>query len=147
MAGVAKLFDDHILDKSKELVDLNDEEYKGKVIGLYFSAHWCGPCRRFTPKLIEFYNSHAKDKNFEIIFISSDNDEESFNEYYEHMPWFTLDFKESDKKAEIENKFDITGIPTLILLDGDSGDIICTDADERVSSDDSEGEKFPWKSS
>ncbi|CAF1469182.1 unnamed protein product, partial [Rotaria sordida] len=80
MAGVAKLFDDHILDKSKESVDLNDEEYKGKVSGLYFSAHWCGPCRRFTTKLIEFYNSHAKDKNFEIIFISSDNDEESFNE-------------------------------------------------------------------
>ncbi|CAF1493465.1 unnamed protein product [Rotaria sordida] len=147
MAGVAKLFDDHILDRSKESVDLNDEEYKGKVIGLYFSAHWCGPCRRFTPKLIEFYNSHAKDKNFEIIFISSDNDEESFNEYYEHMPWLTLDFKESDKKAEIENKFDITGIPTLILLDGDSGDIICPDADERISLDDSEGEKFPWKSS
>ncbi|CAF4270100.1 unnamed protein product, partial [Rotaria sordida] len=106
----------------------------------------CGPCRRFTPKLIEFYNSHAKDKNFEIIFISSDNDEESFNEYYEHMPWLTLDFKESDKKAEIEKKFHITGIPTLILLDGYSGDIICTDADERISLDDSEGEKFPWKS-
>jgi hypothetical protein len=40
MAAVAKLFDGHILNKSKENVDLNDEKYKGKVIGLYFSAHW-----------------------------------------------------------------------------------------------------------
>lgn len=40
MAGVAKLFDGHIMNKSNEEVDLNDEAYKEKVIGLYFSAHW-----------------------------------------------------------------------------------------------------------
>jgi hypothetical protein len=40
MAGVAKLFDEHILNKSDEEVDLNDEEYEEKTIGLYFSAHW-----------------------------------------------------------------------------------------------------------
>mmetsp|Transcript_119915 Transcript_119915/g.274753 ORF Transcript_119915/g.274753 Transcript_119915/m.274753 type:complete len:81 (-) Transcript_119915:67-309(-) len=27
----------------------------GKTIGLYFSAHWCPPCRGFTPKLTESY--------------------------------------------------------------------------------------------
>ncbi|CAF4876620.1 unnamed protein product, partial [Rotaria sp. Silwood1] len=82
MVGVAKLFDGHILDKSNQEVNLNDEKYKGKVIGLYFSAHWCPPCRGFTPILIDFYKKHSEDKNFEIIFISSDNDEESFNDYY-----------------------------------------------------------------
>jgi hypothetical protein len=40
MAGVAQLFNGHILDKSNAEVDLNDSKYKGKVIGLYFSAHW-----------------------------------------------------------------------------------------------------------
>ena len=40
MAGVAALFDGHILNKSKQEIDLNDQKYKGKVIGLYFSAHW-----------------------------------------------------------------------------------------------------------
>ncbi|CAF3969106.1 unnamed protein product, partial [Rotaria sordida] len=93
MAGVAKLFDGHILNKSKELVDLNDEQYKDKIIGLYFSAHWCPPCRNFTPILIEFYKKHAETKKFEIIFISSDNDEDSFNEYYEDMPWLALDYQ------------------------------------------------------
>ena len=27
----------------------------GKSVALYFSAHWCGPCRGFTPKLIETF--------------------------------------------------------------------------------------------
>ncbi len=40
MAGVAELFDGHILNKDDEEVDLNEEEYEGKVIGLYFSADW-----------------------------------------------------------------------------------------------------------
>jgi hypothetical protein len=40
MDGVAKIFDGHVLDKSNKQVDLNDKKYKGKVIGIYFSAHW-----------------------------------------------------------------------------------------------------------
>lgn len=28
-----------------------------EVVGIYFSAHWCGPCRGFTPRLVETYKS------------------------------------------------------------------------------------------
>lgn len=51
MSEVAKLFDGHIISKASEDVDLNDERYKGKIIGLYFSAHWF--VRDFT---IEFFH-------------------------------------------------------------------------------------------
>lgn len=40
MSEVAKLFDGHIINKAHEEVDLNDGNYQGKIIGLYFSAHW-----------------------------------------------------------------------------------------------------------
>ena len=33
-----------------------EEETKSKsVFGIYFSAHWCPPCRRFTQILKDFY--------------------------------------------------------------------------------------------
>ncbi len=35
-----------------------------------------------------YYNTAKKEgKNFEIIFVSSDQDEASFNDYYTEMPW------------------------------------------------------------
>ena len=44
-----------------------------KYVGIYFSAHWCPPCRNFTPVLAEFYNSvNQNGKILEIIFVSSD---------------------------------------------------------------------------
>merc|ERR1712045_671815 len=53
---------------------------------LYFSAHWCPPCRGFTPKLAERYNEGLKD-NMEIIFVSSDQDSSQFDAYFKEMPW------------------------------------------------------------
>ena len=40
MAGVANLFDGHIINQQREHVNLNDQQFQGKIIGLYFSAHW-----------------------------------------------------------------------------------------------------------
>ena len=98
MSGVAKLLSDKVLNKNGEPVDLV-KNCAGKVVGLYFSAHWCPPCRGFTPLLTEFYNKHHEAKNFEIIFVSSDRDQSSFDGYYETMPWLTLNFKERALKV------------------------------------------------
>ena len=50
---------------------------------IYFSAHWCPPCRGFTPKLCEFYTNFKKvNSDFELVFVSSDRDEAAFKEYY-----------------------------------------------------------------
>ena len=35
---------------------VSSDQLKNKYIGLYFSASWCGPCRKFTPRLVEFRN-------------------------------------------------------------------------------------------
>ncbi|CAF4424312.1 unnamed protein product [Rotaria socialis] len=146
MAGVAKLCDGNILTKSNKIVNLTDKTYKRKIIGLYFSAHWCGPCRNFTPLLSELYQEFHKEKNVEIIFISHDHDEKSFHDYYMSMPWLALNFKDRKKKEELAKKLHVKQIPKLVLLDGDSGEVICTNAVDQILYLDPEGNNFPWRS-
>ncbi|RLG30214.1 hypothetical protein DRO03_05040 [Methanosarcinales archaeon] len=64
--------------KNTNKSSLKIDKLTGKIIGVYFSAHWCPPCRAFTPNLVKFYNSLKKaDKPFEIIFVSSDRDKKA----------------------------------------------------------------------
>jgi len=106
----------------------------------------CSPCRSFTPLLSELYKEYHKEKKIKIIFISFDNDERSFNDYYKTMPWLALDYKERRKKEELSKKFNVTEIPKLVLFEGDSGKIICTNAKDQILYLDVEGKHFPWKS-
>merc|ERR1719195_2504474 len=51
-----------------------DESIAGAdLVGFYFSAHWCGPCRAFTPKLKAAYEKWKEAGNkIVIIFGTSD---------------------------------------------------------------------------
>ncbi len=126
--------------EKKNVYDYLPEELEGKngklklsevtespLIGIYFSAHWCPPCRGFTPILSKFYNEINKEnKQIEIIFISFDRDEKSFKEYYDTMPWVSLPFS-SDKKKSIAKAYAINGIPALFVFDN-QGKLIDSDA-------------------
>lgn len=97
------------------------------MIGIYFSAHWCGPCRNFTPKLVEKYESILEEgHNFEIIFSSSDEDEEQALDYFKTMPWKMISYSDREFDEGLSRKFEIRGIPTLVLLD-EEGNLITTD--------------------
>jgi nucleoredoxin len=117
---------------------------KGKVVGIYFSAHWCPPCRGFTPDLVKFYNTmQSQGKNFEIIFASSDRDQSSFDEYFATMPWLALPFGERALKEKFSKKFKVSGIPMFVVID-ENGELITTEGRNEVSGD-MNGAKFPWK--
>jgi len=44
-----------LLKKDGTVVSADSALADKKIIGFYFSAHWCPPCRLFTPALAEFY--------------------------------------------------------------------------------------------
>jgi len=68
---------------SNKTSKVSSDQLKDKLVAIYFSAHWCPPCRAFTPQLAHVYKAlQEKGKPFEIIFVSSDQDQEAFNEYF-----------------------------------------------------------------
>ena len=129
---------------TKEGERSTDETLTGKnAIGLYFSAHWCPPCRGFTPKLAEWYTNAYKAKGLEIVFVSSDRDQAGFDSYFEDMPWTALPFSDRDRKNTLSKKFKVQGIPTFVIIGAD-GSVINTEGREAVQKDPT-GEKYPWK--
>ena len=105
---------------------------KVKLFALYFSAHWCPPCRKFTPELIDFYQKVKKENpDFEIIFVSYDRSPEALADYVRStgMPWPTVVFGKGD---ELKRLYSGKGIPRLVLVDQEG----------KVLADSYEGERY-----
>ena len=105
-----------------------------KVIGIYFSAHWCGPCRSFTPQLVATYNNlNMANAPVEIIFVSCDRDESSMQSYFATMPWLAFPLRD-DRGSVLNDKFGVRGIPTLVFVDT-SGKVLTTSGRNLISED------------
>jgi nucleoredoxin len=114
-------FPSDLIDASGKKVDAST--LNGKVVGFYFSAHWCGPCRLFTPELVKFAKLN-KDK-FAVVFISSDRpDEKAMFDYMKEtkMPWAALPYQ-SEAGIKISQENDVKQIPTLLIYDS-SGNLV-----------------------
>jgi len=116
------------------------QQAKGRYIGLYFSGHWCGPCRRFTPQLVNCYNEGLKDK-MECILISCDRDEDAYNEYCKEFPFAKLPWAKRSEERELNEIYQVEGVPTLVVLNPDCT-LLTLDGRGKVSGD-PEGEQLP----
>nr|GMD26482.1 probable nucleoredoxin 1 [Ipomoea batatas] len=92
---------------------------EGKTVGLYFSVATYGGCSNFTPKLREVYQElKEKNANFEIVMIPLDDDEESFKEAFESLPWFSVPL--GDRSCEkLVRYFELSSLPTLVIIGPD----------------------------
>ena len=109
----AEFFPDGLLDGSGQPAPL--DRLSGKLVGLYFSAHWCPPCRAFTPKLVAFRDKNAA--QFEVVFVSSDRSKADMQTYIKetNMKWLCVPFK-SQSASALQQRFQVQGIPKLIVL-------------------------------
>ena len=116
----------------------------GKFIGLYFSASWCAPCHSFTPKLVDAYSKvRAAGHRLEVIYVSSDKSTPEFVEYFGQMPWAAI--PQGDRRKEIlSTLFSVEGIPTLVIVDASTGEVVTKQARTAVLAD-PEGADFPWR--
>mmetsp|Transcript_28508 Transcript_28508/g.59947 ORF Transcript_28508/g.59947 Transcript_28508/m.59947 type:complete len:180 (-) Transcript_28508:90-629(-) len=141
-----------LLDSNGESVSSLAALQGKKYVMLYFSAHWCPSCRGYTPYLAAAYNAHKEnlesskktdDKNnvklgqevaniaeteqIEVIFVSLDSVQKEYDNYRSTMPWLSIPFAnlwKMDLKDKLAKKFGVVSIPTLIVLDGHSGEIV-----------------------
>ncbi len=112
-----ELFGDELRNTRDKKVSV--DALANKTIGIYFSAHWCPPCRAFTPSLVEFHNEMTQQgKPFEIVFVSSDRSKGDMYGYMKEMdmPWLALPFGDDHKKS-LSKKYGVRGIPMLVIID------------------------------
>lgn len=127
-ASLVELLGPELVDADGKPVAVSSLE--GKVIGLYFSAEWCGPCRAFTPQLVRAQRSS---NDFEVVFVSSDRSAEDQRKYMDgyRMKWPAIPF-DSPKRGELGGRFGIRGIPALVVID-DKGNLITQNGRSEIS--------------
>eukprot|EP00457_Paulinella_chromatophora_P010248 gb/GEZN01010342.1/.p1 GENE.gb/GEZN01010342.1/~~gb/GEZN01010342.1/.p1 ORF type:complete len:352 (+),score=50.21 gb/GEZN01010342.1/:23-1078(+) len=105
----------------------------GKIVGIYFSAHWCPPCKQFTPVLASCYSALLKEgKPFEIVFCSSDKSQGEFDSYFRTHPWKAVPYSDQQTIRTLGSNFKVSGIPSLIFIDP-KGEVI-TDQGRQIIS-------------
>ena len=95
------------------------EQYRGKIVLLDFRATWSGPCLEDTPNVKKVYDAY-KDKGFDIIGISLDNDEKRLRDYLKEneIPWRQV-YSGKRWDSPIPQQYGIRNIPAGWLIDRD----------------------------
>lgn len=104
---------------------ISSEVLEDKVVAIYFSAGWCGPCRRFTPVLMDVHRDLQRQGHpFEVLLVSSDHSERDMLRYMrdERMPWPAVP-PSSDAAKALSTRFRASGIPRLVIVDADGSTI------------------------
>lgn len=126
-------------NKAGEMVPAG-EALQGKVVALYFSAHWCPPCRGFTPQLAAAYEmANEEAKRFEVVFVSSDDSAQAQAAYMEEMhgDWLRVPF-DSPLRDALKQRYGCygakeqplwptvtrrSGIPSLVVVGPDGAEL------------------------
>ena len=93
------------------------EQYRGKVVLLDFRATWSGACLEDTPNVKKVYDAY-KDKGFDIIGISLDNDEKMLRDHLKkhEIPWRQV-YSGKRWDSPIARQYGIRNVPTGWLID------------------------------
>lgn len=114
-------FDGNLLTlKGRSLKKLTTFEEPQKYYLFYYTASWCGPCQKFTPELVKFYDRQKRKHgdSFEVIVVTSDRSEEDMETYAKSKDMTFPHLALRDVK-DFKEEFDHpgSGIPNIVMTD------------------------------
>ena len=101
---------------TRENQAVSNTSLHGKVTLLDFWGSWCPPCRESVPILRNLQRKYGA-KGFQLVGISSDDDEDAWKGFMEsqYMNW--PDYL--DSSGTVQQAFKIGSFPTFIVVDKD----------------------------
>jgi peroxiredoxin len=91
-------------------------DFRGKVVVLVFTGHWCGPCRAMYPEERELM-AHLRGKPFTFVGVNTDRDRDAFLKVRKEeeltWPWWF----DGGTDGPITTRWNIEAFPTTFVLD------------------------------
>ncbi|XP_014218694.1 probable nucleoredoxin 1-1 [Copidosoma floridanum] len=106
-----------LVNANEETVIANEIIRSSEMIGLYFSASWCPPCRSLLPLLKATYKeARSRGAKLEVVFVPSDSDDQQMMRFFvdNHGPWFAVPV--GPLTAAVRRKMQIHAIPQLVVV-------------------------------
>ena len=111
-------------------------------ICFYFASSWCTKSSKITPVLSAIYKQIKADpsKKLEIVYVSYDRDDASFESFFSEMPFLALP-RDSVGSSLLSSHFNVDSIPRLAMI-GPEGDLVNSNARSALLQFGAAG--FPW---
>ena len=86
--SLLELFPEQLINSNGRKIDTKTALQGKKLVAVYYSASWCGPCRGFTPNLVKFYKQVAKSNGLEVILVGSDRKKKDMMNYMKKVHYY-----------------------------------------------------------
>ena len=97
---------------------LTSGDLLGKIVVLDFWATWCGPCNQEFPEYQKLYQRYKDNPRVSLVAVNTSWNNDSVEKAKNFLQAKSYNFPAAyDEDGSVTGQFNITGIPTLIILD------------------------------